>query len=322
MNFSYIPINAIDPECDEFFLKNEDTRNLQDSIRSIGLLNPLKLYQINNQYIIISGYRRYQCLKNLNNTVIPGIVYQSDEVPKKDAFKISLIDNYFRSFSEVEKAFLLKKLDKIVDKDDAFYRYALEHIIQIPKKELNIYLSIADLPDSLLELLKQDKVKIYQIKWLIGLNSHEKVLFSRLFTNIPLTKSQFYKFVELTMLACNIWDLPDLCSLFNIEELNDFIMKPYSNPKKAADALLQTLHKIAYPGLSMLQNTINQLAAQFNTQEIAIVPPDYLEADALKIIIHTNSMQDLLNKINYINDKKNVEQLIKIFQFAKKTFII
>jgi len=322
MHFEQININSIDSNHDEFFIRNNNVLDLQNSISTIGLFNPLKVLQTNNHSILISGYRRFRCLLNLNYQTIPCLVYDASHTNKKDAFIISLMDNYFRNYSEYEKALLLKKLESFFSPEDPFFSYALKHILHIDENAINFYRSILELPASILDLLHNDILKIFHIKWLQDLTLEEKIFFSQLFTYIPFTRSQFHKFIEFTQLACKMWDLPTLRSLFAHSALNYFVHYQNLNPKKAAAALLRTLQEIAYPRLSMLLNAFNQRAASFARQDIFIIPPDFLEADKCKIIIEANSMSNFLNKINYLHDTQSLNELDKIFNFAKKTFII
>lgn len=86
----------------------EKIKELSDSIKEHGVLQPIILRQKHNQYEIVAGERRYRACMALNLEVIPAIVREFDE---NEAASVSLIENIQReNLSAIEEARAYKVL--------------------------------------------------------------------------------------------------------------------------------------------------------------------------------------------------------------------
>jgi ParB family transcriptional regulator, chromosome partitioning protein len=89
----------------------EEIKELSDSIKTQGVLQPLIVRQINNDnYEIIAGERRWQAAKIAELKEIPVIIKNASD---KDALTIGLIENIQReNLNPIEEAIALDKLAK------------------------------------------------------------------------------------------------------------------------------------------------------------------------------------------------------------------
>lgn len=108
-------VNRLDD--DNTIIGKEASQNLLESIKTIGLINPIYLLeQSKNNYIIISGWRRFLALKELYKEEINKIFYQKaiilkKETPLKILQHISIDENTQRKdLSILELSYMFNKL--------------------------------------------------------------------------------------------------------------------------------------------------------------------------------------------------------------------
>ena len=72
--------------------KEQDVSDLMQSIKEIGLLNPITVKKEGNNYILIAGFRRYNAYRKLKMKTIPANIRSS----KSKHTAINLIENMQR----------------------------------------------------------------------------------------------------------------------------------------------------------------------------------------------------------------------------------
>jgi len=87
----------------EFSLSNEEDYLLFQTIRLLGLVEPLI---ISNDYVIISGVRRYKVAKMLGITEVPVIIKNTRDVNEVDV----IIHNQFRTKNPIQWAYEYEKI--------------------------------------------------------------------------------------------------------------------------------------------------------------------------------------------------------------------
>lgn len=87
----------------------EEIRELAESIKVQGLLQPVLLRKKTQGYELISGERRFRALRLLGNDTIPAIV--KDRVTDTEMLEIALVENLQReNLNEIEKARAYQRL--------------------------------------------------------------------------------------------------------------------------------------------------------------------------------------------------------------------
>ncbi|HOJ26809.1 MAG TPA: ParB/RepB/Spo0J family partition protein [Candidatus Saccharicenans sp.] len=143
-----IPIDLIDPNPRQPRSELGDIKELMDSIRTKGVLEPILVRSRGGRFEIIAGERRYFASKNLGLKEIPCLEM---EVNDQEAMEISLIENLQRKDLDIfEEADGLKALIDL-------YNYSHQEIAsRIGKSRSTIteILSVARIPSHL-----RDKIK-------------------------------------------------------------------------------------------------------------------------------------------------------------------
>lgn len=87
---------------------DEKILELAESIKSNGIIQPLILKKVDDEYIIVAGERRWRAAKAIGLKEVPAIVMNLTE---KQVLEISLIENIQReNLNSIEEALAYKKL--------------------------------------------------------------------------------------------------------------------------------------------------------------------------------------------------------------------
>jgi len=123
MNAQLIPIDQIDPNPYQIRGKIEasDIKELVDSIKDVGVIQPLLVTRKEERYILVAGHRRLEASKQAELKEVPCVLQNlTDDV----LIRYALIENLQRvDLSPLEEALALKQL---IDADSIDYRRAAE----------------------------------------------------------------------------------------------------------------------------------------------------------------------------------------------------
>lgn len=107
-----VAMNLIDEDLEQprYNFNENSLKELAESISEVGLLNPIKVRQLENgRYKIVFGNRRYKACKLLNFTEVPSII--SEGVSELDIYLEQLTENIQReSFTAIEEAEAFERL--------------------------------------------------------------------------------------------------------------------------------------------------------------------------------------------------------------------
>lgn len=145
-----VPLSSIDPNRDqprkEF--REESLKELADSIRAVGVIQPIVVARRGNRYSIIAGERRWRASRMAGLTEVPVIVRDWDEMTR---LKAALIENLQRDdLNPVEEALGIRAL---MDKCE-LTQEAASGVIGKSRSAIANALRLLTLPDDVLALLK------------------------------------------------------------------------------------------------------------------------------------------------------------------------
>ena len=143
-----IPIDLIDPNPRQPRSELGDIKELMDSIKTKGVLEPILVRSRGGRFEIIAGERRYLASKNLGLKEIPCLEM---EVNDQEAMEISLIENLQRKDLDIfEEADGLKALIDLYD----YSHQEIASRIGKSRSTITEILSVARIPSQL-----RDKIK-------------------------------------------------------------------------------------------------------------------------------------------------------------------
>jgi len=143
--------------------------SLVDSIREKGVLQPLLVRKNVNKFEIIAGERRFRAAKIAGVTKLPVIIKDIDD---KEALEIALIENIMReNLSPIEEAEGYARLMS----EFSHTQEALSQVIGKSRSQIANTLRLLNLPDSVKQLIKENKLSAGHAKMLVGLENAEEL---------------------------------------------------------------------------------------------------------------------------------------------------
>ena len=145
-----VPLSSIDPNRDQprKDFREESLKELADSIRAVGVIQPIVVTKRGDRYSIIAGERRWRASRMAGLTEVPVIVRDWDEMTR---LKAALIENLQRDdLNPVEEALGIRAL---MDKCE-LTQEAASGVIGKSRSAIANSLRLLTLPDDVLALLK------------------------------------------------------------------------------------------------------------------------------------------------------------------------
>jgi ParB family chromosome partitioning protein len=154
MRSKQIPIDQIDePSYDvRDTLLREELEELARSIKIVGVLQPIRVFERNGRYEIEDGHRRYLAAKMAGKQVVPCIIVKS-KPHESDIYKLHA-NIFSKDLTPIE---LSRTLHHLMDD----YGYTQEDLAQLMGKSqgrISQILSLTKLPDDIVEAMEDRKI--------------------------------------------------------------------------------------------------------------------------------------------------------------------
>lgn len=149
-----LPIHLIDPNREQPRRSFDEgaLNDLAQSIRAVGVLQPIIVAQSGERYTIIAGERRYRASRLAEKTEIPAIVRNWDEQTRLEA---ALIENLQRdNLNPIEEAMGVRRL---MDETGLTQEQAAERLGKSRPAVANL-LRLLTLPDAVRQMLIEGKL--------------------------------------------------------------------------------------------------------------------------------------------------------------------
>lgn len=164
-----IDINLIEinPNQPRETINEESIRELAESIKKKGILQPILVRRKDSKYEIIAGERRYQSAKLIGMNKVPVIVIDADD---QEAYEISLIENIQREdLNPIEKA---KAFQSYIERYKITHEELAERI-GISRSEITNILRLLQLPLEIQEEIKKGNLTYGHARALLSLEDGE-----------------------------------------------------------------------------------------------------------------------------------------------------
>jgi len=167
-------VSDIEPRSDQprKTFTHESLEQLADSIGQFGVLQPIIVREsqlLQGTYEIIAGERRWRASKMAGLSEIPAVILEGDDLK---AAQVAVIENVQREdLNPVEEAMAY---DVLIDR----YGLTQEQVAkQVGKSRVTVtnMLRLLDLPDEVLELLKNGSLSAGHARALLGLKDEEQM---------------------------------------------------------------------------------------------------------------------------------------------------
>jgi len=289
---------------------SEPGSNLEQSISSVGLLNPVKLIKNTKNYIVLTGWKRLNVLKKLNYPSVASLIYKEDELSPLQLFTYIYIDNKDR-FTELEKAELLSKL---INSDTLTEEKIKSEFLPIlglnpSLNNLNKYRSVALLEKELKEACFNELVTFEQLHLLSEIDDPK---FRTGFYNHFIKNNRFNNNETRDLLK----DVQAICirSSLSIDNLAKQILKE----KQDKNTIRKLVKVLCYPRLTETEQKYNDIVKELNLGTSSrLVNHPYFELNDLELRIKFNNQNDLISELESLKksiDEGKIEKLLKLIK--------
>ncbi len=146
----------------------EALRELSDSIKAHGVIQPIIVRKIGDKYEIIAGERRYKASAMAGLTKIPAIIRNLDD---KETSKVALLENLQRKdLTPIEEA---RTYQKIIELDD-MTQEELGRSMGKSQASIANKMRLLSLPDEVQEALLEDKISERHARSLLNVKNPEE----------------------------------------------------------------------------------------------------------------------------------------------------
>ena len=143
-------------------------RELADSIRAHGVIQPIIVRKIGDKYEIIAGERRYKASAMAGLTKIPAIIRNLDD---KETSKVALLENLQRKdLTPIEEARTYHKILEL----DSMTQEELGRTMGKSQAAIANKMRLLSLPDEVQEALLHDQISERHARSLLNLDSREE----------------------------------------------------------------------------------------------------------------------------------------------------
>lgn len=188
-----LPIGQIDNNPNQPRKRFDETalNELANSIRNIGLIQPIVVVKRNGRYMIVSGERRWRASKLAGLTTIPSII---KEYTDKEVAQIALIENLQREdLNPIESARAIKEL---IDKFDMTQEAVAEKIGKSRPAIANT-IRLLSLSSPVVKLIEENRLSAGHGKVLVGIEDPKLQLeLAELASDNKVTVRELEKYIK------------------------------------------------------------------------------------------------------------------------------
>ena len=171
---SSIRISDIEPRSDQprKTFEREPLENLADSIAQFGVLQPIVVREsalLQGTYEILAGERRWRAAKMAGLNEIPAVILEGDDLK---AAQVAVIENVQReNLNPIEEALAYNTL---IDRFGLTQDQVAKQVGKSRSAVTNL-LRLLDLPEEVLELVKDSQLSAGHARALLGLKNEEQI---------------------------------------------------------------------------------------------------------------------------------------------------
>ena len=171
-DYQEIPIEKIkpNPEQPRKRFNEKDIEELSQTLKSVGLIEPIVVRQLEDEFLIVSGERRWRACRMAGFKKIPAVIKRINDV---QALEMGIIENIQREdLNPIEEARAYDTLLKMTGLKPS----AVADKVGKDRTTITNLIRLLKLPDQILELIEQKQISAGQARPLLGLGDKTKML--------------------------------------------------------------------------------------------------------------------------------------------------
>ncbi|KPK95701.1 hypothetical protein AMJ80_04100 [bacterium SM23_31] len=150
-------------------IDDEQYESLKQSIRKKGLIQPIAVRQVGNNFEIVAGERRWQAVKELNIPTIPAYLLQIGD--KRELLEISMLENLRRvDLNPIEVASGYKRLSS----EFGMTQQEISDTFSVDRSTVANFMRLLNLPDDIQKHVKNGDLSMGHARALLALPSEQE----------------------------------------------------------------------------------------------------------------------------------------------------
>ncbi len=314
-----IEINSINYKDDTFLYSFPvKIERITESIKKVGLLNPIILFGCGDKYKIISGFKRFFAYKHLGYNDIDAFVFKSGSISDLEAFLISIYDNIeIRELNIIEKGNILSKLKKRFNLNDNEIIGEYMPVLQLEpsKKLLYDFINLCKLDDDLKEHLINRDVPIKVSSLLTSLSDENLKSMSEIITKLNLGANKIKELVAMIDEISKRDDIGIKKLLYDLKVIETLKNEKMTISQKW-ERIICILKEKRFPTWNDIEKKIIRNISSLNLPpNIHFKFPSYLEGNKYTFELEFSNSNELKNigmKLIDISERKEFLELIEL----------
>jgi ParB family chromosome partitioning protein len=287
MTYEEISPEEIDWDDETFRISEElDSAAVMDSLKEIGLLNPMIVMDKKPRKAMICGFRRGRALKRLGYSRIPVRVFSVETHTKSKLFELALWDNLsHRQLNQLEKARVVFKLREVSGvADEIIIKTYLPLLGLAPHENVfHAHLALNSVRQGLRQCLEDGRLTLSSVEMLSKTPDPVQDIFASLMARIRLSASSQRKVLGLledlaAMAGSQLnapLDTPEASAI-----LDDLRLSPFQK----GDMLYEVLYRLRSPRLSQAWERFHAKKKRFGLPgSIRLTPHPFFETADLHV---------------------------------------
>ena len=294
----------------------EDIKNLADSIERFGILNPVRLVDGGDFYIIISGRKRIIAAKYAGMDEVLTLVYDS-KIEKRHAMTMSLLDNFpHREYTAVEASWVINRIaeDFKVYEDDIIRDFF--PLLHLPpsKKILKELLLISELSDEVKKVAHNRRYPIKVLTRWLDFGEDDRGKIAGLISGAHFGTGAATEILNL-LSDLTTRDGTSVRVILENDEIKAIIDDENLSQNEKGERLREALRRLRYPMLSELEQNFKKYSDSLKMPGGAkITHPPYFEGDTLELKISFKDKKGLKYIGQFIVEASKTEEMDRLLE--------
>ncbi|MDP6924516.1 MAG: ParB N-terminal domain-containing protein [Candidatus Scalindua sp.] len=271
------------------FSYGRDSGVIEESIRKVGLINPVILKKdpdAAGTYSVICGYQRVLACHKMGEVSFEAKVI--GDLSNEKILLLALHDNKSsRGFNEIEKGIVLKKF---LDIGYSYDRLAAEitQLLEIPpnKNIIDKYLSVLGLDGEIKQSIARSELEFERASLLIALDDADREVVYRFLFKESTTNTNEVKEAIRNLLDLKLIKKIEMEELLLSDEISHIILDSKSNKRQKGEKLCDLLKSMRYPSIRMKEDEFEKSCRELKLDnDVRVNHSRYFEGDEIRITL-------------------------------------
>jgi ParB family chromosome partitioning protein len=306
-----IKVKKINLKNKEFVIRywRKDLQELENSIKKIGILNPVIVKERGGNYIVVIGYSRVKVAKKLKMKKIPGII---TTLPDKDCFLLSFFETLSsHTLTSLEKAIVLQKLTKYLKKKEVVKKFLPLMKLHPTERVIIDHLRVLKLGSSIKQGIYRGEISMYNALKLSNWKKEESRRIFNIIKELKLSESN-QKEIITYIKEISIREGIEISSI--LTEIEKIISSSTKERAIKISLIRSYLHKRRFPLLSKYETQFKKITTSL-PPGVKLKHSPYFEDPQFTVEMNIKDKENFLSILQKLTTLVKEGNLDKLFTF-------